>query len=105
AFPSAVTVEMLRNFANGGAAISVLARKLEARLEVVDAGTLATSEISGVVTDKPCLGTQDFAVAPAMTEEQLAFALNTGRRAVRRAAEQDTDLLILGEMGIGNTTS
>lgn len=105
AFPSAVTVEMLRNFANGGAAISVLARTLGARLDVVDAGTLATSEIAGVVTDKPRHGTRDFATAPAMTGDELAFALAAGRRAVLRAHEQGVDLLILGEMGIGNTTS
>lgn len=105
AFPSAVTVEMLRNFASGGAAISVLARKLGARLEVIDAGTLATSEIAGVVTDKPRLGTRDFSREPAMTEAELAFALAAGRRAVLRAANHGTDLLILGEMGIGNTTS
>lgn len=105
AFPSAVTVEMLRNFASGGAAISVLARKLGARLEVVDAGTLATSEIAGVVTDKPCHGTRDFSASSAMTGDELAFALNAGRRAVERAASQGTDLVIFGEMGIGNTTS
>lgn len=105
AFPSAVTVEMLRNFASGGAAISVLARKLGARLEVVDAGTLATSEIAGVVTDKPCHGTRDFSASSAMTGDEFAFALNTGRRAVERAASQGTDLVIFGEMGIGNTTS
>lgn len=105
AYPSAVTVEMLRNFANGGAAISVLARKLGARLDVVDAGTLATADIRGVVTDKPCLGTRDFASEPAMTGEELAFALDAGRRAVERVREHGADLLILGEMGIGNTTS
>lgn len=105
AFPSTVTVEMLRNFASGGAAISVLARKLGARLDVVDAGTLATSEIAGVVTDKPCHGTRDFSASPAMTGDELAFALNAGRRAVERAASQGTDLVIFGEMGIGNTTS
>lgn len=105
AFPSTVTVEMLRNFASGGAAISVLARKLGARLEVVDAGTLATSEIAGVVTDKPCHGTRDFSASSAMTGDELAFALNAGRRAVERAASQGTDLVIFGEMGIGNTTS
>lgn len=105
AFPSAVTVEMLRNFASGGAAISVLARKLGARLEVVDAGTLATSEIAGVMTDKPCHGTRDFSASSAMTGDELAFALNAGRRAVERAASQGTDLVIFGEMGIGNTTS
>ena len=105
AFPSAVTVEMLRNFASGGAAISVLARKLDARLEVVDAGTLATSEIAGVIADKPCHGTRDFATTAAMTNEEFAFALNAGRRAAARAADHRTQLLIFGEMGIGNTTS
>ncbi|HRN83591.1 MAG TPA: nicotinate-nucleotide--dimethylbenzimidazole phosphoribosyltransferase [Hyphomicrobium sp.] len=105
AFPSAVTVEMLRNFASGGAAISVLARKLDARLEVVDAGTLATSEIAGVVTDKPCHGTRDFSASPAMTRDEFAFALDAGRRAVERAADRGADLVIFGEMGIGNTTS
>lgn len=105
AFPSAVTVEMLRNFANGGAAISVLARKLGAELEVVDAGTLATDAIAGVVSDKPRRGTRDFSAEPAMTGEELAFALGAGRRAVARGAENGLDLLILGEMGIGNTTA
>ena len=105
AFPSSVTVEMLRNFASGGAAISVLARNLNARLEVVDAGTLATSDIAGVVTDKPCRGTRDFSASPAMTSEEFAFALDAGRRAVERAADHGADLMIFGEMGIGNTTS
>ncbi|AHB48488.1 nicotinate-nucleotide--dimethylbenzimidazole phosphoribosyltransferase [Hyphomicrobium nitrativorans NL23] len=105
AFPSAVTVEMLRNFASGGAAISVLARKLDARLEVVDAGTLATSEVAGVVTDKPCHGTRDFATTPAMTPDETAFAFDTGRRAVARTVDRGAHLLIFGEMGIGNTTS
>lgn len=105
AFPSAVTVEMLRNFASGGAAISVLARELGARLEVVDCGTLATSPIEGVVGDKPCNGTRDFSTEPAMSGDELAFALEAGRRAVLRAKERGLDLLILGEMGIGNTTS
>ena len=105
AFPSAVTVEMLRNFANGGAAISVLARTLGANLDVVDVGTLATETIAGVTTDKPCHGTRDFSGAPAMTNDELAFALGAGRRAVARRATNHLNLLILGEMGIGNTTS
>jgi len=105
AFPSAVTVQMLHNFAGGGAAISVLARALGAPLEVVDAGTLATTEIAGVVTDKPCHGTRDFYNEPAMTRAECDFALAAGRRAVQRAGAHGLDLLILGEMGIGNTTS
>ncbi len=101
AYPSAVTVQMLANFARGGAAISVLARELGAPLDVIDAGTLAASEIAGVRTDKPCRGTRDFSREPAMSMTETQHALAAGRR----AAEHDADLLILGEMGIGNTTS
>lgn len=105
AYPSAVTVQMLDNFAGGGAAITVLARELDVPLHVVDAGTLAEKEIAGVVTDKPRSGTRDFSVEPAMTADELAFALAAGRRAVARATADDVDLVILGEMGIGNTTA
>lgn len=105
AFPSAVTVEMLRNFARGGAAISVLARALGASLTVVDAGTLEHAPIDGVITDKPRAGTRDFSQGPALTGDEVAHALGAGRRAVARAKAGGADLLILGEMGIGNTTT
>lgn len=105
AYPSAVTVEMLRNFARGGAAICVLARALGASLEVVDAGALEHAPIAGVVTDKPRNGTDNFAREPAMSGTDLGHALGAGLRAVERAAGRRADLLILGEMGIGNTTS
>jgi nicotinate-nucleotide--dimethylbenzimidazole phosphoribosyltransferase len=105
AYPSAVTVQMLNNFTRGGAAISVLARELGATLEVIDAGTLAATDIAGVMTDKPRCGTRDFSRDPAMTVRDAQYALAVGRRAALRAAEQHADLLILGEMGIGNTTS
>lgn len=74
-------------------------------LEVVDAGTLADREIAGVVTDKPCRGTRDFSLEPALTAEEVRFAFAAGCRAVARALENGADLLIFGEMGIGNTTS
>lgn len=105
AYPSAVTVEMLRNFARGGAAIAVLAREIGSSLTVVDAGTLAEEPVAGVMTDKPCRGTRDFTTAEAMTPAELAGALACGRRAAARAAGEGADLVILGEMGIGNTTS
>lgn len=105
AFPSAVTVEMLRNFARGGAAISVLSRALGADLQVVDAGALEHPPIEGVITDKPRAGTGNFARGPAMTAGELDRALAAGRRAVERARTKGADLLILGEMGIGNTTA
>lgn len=103
AYPAAVTVEMLKNFASGGAAVAVLARELGVPLTVVDAGTLATEPIAGTVVDKPRRGTRDFTVEPAMTDEELDAALAAGRRAVE--ATGPADLMLFGEMGIGNTTS
>lgn len=103
AFPSEVTVQMLHNFANGGAAISVLARELGLPLRVVDAGTRATHAIAGVQADKPCHGTRDFSVEAAMSEDELGHALAAGRRAIEAA--EAADLFVFGEMGIGNTTA
>lgn len=104
AFPSAVTVEMLRNFARGGAAICVLADTLAAPLTVVDVGTLAEDPVPGVVTDKHRCGTEDFTLMSAMTEDDLNFAFAAGRRAIENRKSAG-DLVLFGEMGIGNTTS
>jgi nicotinate-nucleotide--dimethylbenzimidazole phosphoribosyltransferase len=105
AYPQEVTIAMMANFAAGGAAISVLARELGSSLEVVDAGTLAEAAMAGIVVDKPRRGSRDFSREAALRPEDLTFALDCGRRAVMRAAVSELDLLILGEMGIGNTTS
>jgi nicotinate-nucleotide--dimethylbenzimidazole phosphoribosyltransferase len=105
AYPQQVTIAMMANFASGGAAISVLARELNVPLDIVDAGTLADAPMPGVICDKPRRGTRDFSVERALEPSELAFAIDCGRRAVTRAAMREPDLLILGEMGIGNTTS
>src|SRR6201986_2624884 len=105
AYPQEVTIALMANFAAGGAAISVLARELGLGLEVVDAGTLAEAPMPGIVTDKPRRGSRDFSKEAALSATDLAFALECGQRAVTRAAAGQPDLIILGEMGIGNTTS
>lgn len=106
AFPQEVTAAMVRNFAAGGAAISVLARQIGADFEVVNLGTiLDPGPLPGVKDYRLGPGTASFLDAPAMTEHQLACALGAGRHAVERARLQDCDLFIGGEMGIGNTTS
>lgn len=105
AYPQAVTAQMLANFVAGGAAISVLARQLDAPLEVLDLGCAVPSELPGVRQLHLGAGTANFARGPAMTAEQLHAALAAGRASVRRAHEVGTDLFIGGEMGIGNTTS
>jgi nicotinate-nucleotide--dimethylbenzimidazole phosphoribosyltransferase len=104
AFPQAVTVEMLRNFARGGAAISVLARTLGASFEVVNLGTVIP--VAGGAHDTwlgP--GTASFAQDAAMSEAQLVAALDAGRQSVERAVAADAQLYIGGEIGIGNTTA
>lgn len=106
AFPQAVTVEMVRNFARGGAAISVLAKQANAMLEVVNLGTVLPVEPMAKVRDERiAAGTANFAQGPAMTEEQLAQAMQAGHAAVLRAKQDGAHLFIGGEMGIANTTS
>ena len=104
AFPQAVTGEMVKNFATGGAAISVLAKTLGATLEVVNLGTVNdTGEWPGVVRAVIAPMTANFALEEAMTRSQLDAALQAGRDSVLRAAS--AQLFIGGEMGIANTTS
>lgn len=106
AYPQAVTGQMLHNFVSGGAAISVLARQLDAQLEVIDLGTVTTSlALPGVRHLNIGAGTANFVNAPAMTEAQGRLALQAGRDSVQRAVEHGTQLFIGGEMGIGNTTA
>ena len=106
AFPQAVTAEMVKNFARGGAAISVLARELGAELEVINLGTVNdTGPLEGVLNLHLGPGTANFCREPAMEAEQLARALHAGRQAAERAKLGGAQLFIGGEMGIGNTTT
>lgn len=106
AFPQVVTGEMIRNFASGGAAISVLTKNIGATLEVINLGTInPLEEIKNVKTCNIGQGTKNFLNEPAMSEEQLSRAIHVGRQTVERAKLNDCQLFIGGEMGIGNTTS
>lgn len=85
AFPAEVTAQMVANFTAGGAAINALAAAAGLELSVVP-----------LDLDRP---TVDFTTGPAMSEAECLAALAAGAEAVG-----DADLLVLGEMGIGNTT-
>lgn len=87
AFPAEVTAQMVANFAAGGAAINQLAREFGAGLSV-----------HPIELDRP---TADFTQGPAMREAEVVAALAIGWEAV----DPQADLLVTGEMGIGNTTS
>jgi len=101
-----VTGEMVRNFASGGAAISVLSRALGATLEVVNLGTVNDpGEIPNVRRAIIASATANFCKQPAMTPAQLDAALAAGADSVRAARAGGAQLFIGGEMGIANTTS
>jgi nicotinate-nucleotide--dimethylbenzimidazole phosphoribosyltransferase len=87
AYPPEVTAQMVGNFAAGGAAINQLARACGAALRVVP-----------LSLDTP---TADFTEAPAMTEAQFLESVEAGHQEV----SDQPDLVVLGEMGIGNTTT
>ncbi len=104
-FPQKVTLQMLHNIASGGAAVSVMAQSLGARMEIFDLGMVTDpGPVAGVRSERLGTGTGNIAREPAMTESQVAAALNLGRAAVERAIDTGARLLICGEMGIANTT-
>ncbi|AVP57797.1 nicotinate-nucleotide--dimethylbenzimidazole phosphoribosyltransferase [Pulveribacter suum] len=103
AFPSDVTWQMVHNFVTGGAAVSVLARQHGLGLTVVDCGVRHDfAPYPGLVVRKIAPGTQDASAGPAMTAAQCAHAMANGREVV---AALPGNALLLGEMGIGNTSS
>lgn len=106
AFPKAVTAEMARNFARGGAAVCVIAAANGIEVRTVDVGVDADlSAVEGLVHEKVRRGTANLAHGAAMTHEDVDAALAVGRRAVVDAVEAGCRAVCLGEMGIGNTTS
>lgn len=106
AFPSAVTGEMVKNFARGGAAINVLARTIDARLTVVDAGVSGSvDDAPGIIHGKVRAGTANLAREAAMTRDEAQRAIALGRAQARADIAAGASLLIAGDMGIGNTTA
>jgi nicotinate-nucleotide--dimethylbenzimidazole phosphoribosyltransferase len=100
----AVTAQQTANFAQGGGAVGVLARCIGAALEVIDVG------VAGDLPERPRLvrrrirnGTRDLATTMAMTVGECRSALAVGQERVR--AHPGCEVLIVGEMGIGNTTA
>ncbi len=115
AFPQEVTVQMIANFLEGGAAISVLSKLLDANLIVCHLGTVASlpEKYKGhpqLIENSIAASTADFSTQQAMTEEQLTQALTAGRELVAQKVSDYPEkpplhLFIGGEMGIGNTSS
>lgn len=103
AFPSDVTWQMVENFLAGGACVSVLARQHGIALSVADCGVRHDfAPRPNLIHAKVAPGTADALSGPAMTAEHCAQALSNGLRIVK---ELPGNALLLGEMGIGNTSA
>lgn len=107
AFPAKVTVQMVENFLGGGAAINCFCNQYGIDLNIVDMG------VDGDFDDHPLLiqgkiakGTENFAIREAMSRKQAVRAIEQGARAfLGKYMSEPCDLVGLGEMGIGNSSS
>lgn len=105
-YPQEVTAQMALNFLAGGAAVSVMARKIGARQIIVNAGVAAElPEHPELRSVRIGSGTADISEGPAMTREQAERSVLAGFEIAVEAAESGADLIAAGEMGIGNTTA
>ena len=106
AFPSAVTPMMVLNFLKGGAAINALARQAGAEVQVVDVGVASELPKSKqLISAKVAKGTRNFKAEPAMSPKECGKALERGLQLAAQAKKDKVKWVVLGEMGIGNTTS
>ncbi|UZF54254.1 nicotinate-nucleotide--dimethylbenzimidazole phosphoribosyltransferase [Gordonia polyisoprenivorans] len=103
AFPSEVTAQMVANIAAGGAAVNVLARRCGATVRVADIAVDADTgpEVSAYKVRR---SSNDLRVTDALTIDEARRALAAGRAIVDDLVDSGADLLIAGDMGIGNTT-
>jgi nicotinate-nucleotide--dimethylbenzimidazole phosphoribosyltransferase len=105
AYGADVTEEMVVNLCMGGSVSSVLARQQHIPVTVVDVGVRTTVRHPAAIVQKVGWGTANFTQGPAMTRAQVQAAVNVGRAWAKTKIEAGHDILLLGEMGIGNTTA
>ena len=100
--PQSVTKQQTINLTRGKTGAAVLAKHFGCGLTVCDVGVNADIYESAVLNRKIACGTQNICTGPAMTREQTLQAILTGAEIARTA---DADVIGVGEMGIGNTTT
>ena len=106
AYPAEVTAQMVANFDAGGAAINVLAEAAGASVRVVDIAVDVAEPLSpSIGAHKVRRGSGNIAVEDALSAEEAAAAIEAGRRIADEEVDSGADLLIAGDMGIGNTTA
>lgn len=100
-----VTAAVTQNFAKGIASVNALSRICGAKVFPVDIGVAQALDCPGVLNRKVAFGTQNFAHGPAMRRDEAEQAVCTGIDLVQEKAAEGYNLIVTGEMGIGNTTT
>lgn len=104
-WPKEVTLQMLANFSAGGAAINAIASQVGASVSVVDVGVDGdTSKLERVIFKKVRRGTANLAKGSAMSFDEAHKAIEVGIEVGESVIASGADLLLTGDMGIGNTT-
>lgn len=104
AYPPEVTAQMVANFDAGGAAINVLAELAGATVRVADLAVDGEALTERIGAHKVRRASGDIAVEDALTHDQTVAAIAAGRAIADEEIDAGADLLIAGDMGIGNTT-
>lgn len=104
-WPQEITAAMVKNFCEGGAAVNVISEAVGAQVSVLDVG------VAGELPYHPRLhrakirhGTSDLSEGPAMSREEAAKSILAGAEVAEQLQRRGIDLLVTGDMGIGNTT-
>lgn len=101
-YPSRVSAQVAAAAARGETAVGVLADALQTELVVADVG-LSGPRIAGLIDRRVADGSADFTTGPALTDQQVRAGIEAGHDLGLELAER-CDLLLLGEIGVGNTT-
>lgn len=103
--PQYVTLEQTKNFLKGKTGVAAISKANNTDLMVIDVGINSTEKISGVLDKKISKGTKNIFKEAAMTYDEAKRAINIGIEAVGKAKNDGYDIIGVGEMGIGNTTT
>ena len=106
ASPKCITWQQTLNFISGGSGISFLCRQHGFKIKIVDSGVdYDFGENPNIIDMKVRRGTRNFLHEAAMTEDEMSLSIVRGARIAKTCYEEGTNVLSIGEMGIGNTSA
>lgn len=105
AYPQEVTAQMAINVLRNGAGINVFTNAINGLIRIVDVGIKTDLSEEGLIVDKIAYGTKNFAKEEAMTRNEALSSIEAGMRAAKEMIDRGAKLLIVGELGIANTTA